>query len=152
MGGSATPADRRARHARLTAGVTGRSAAPAAPAAPAVPIARALTLRVGKTLAVRAGATRVAVPVTCERSGTTACAVTVALRMRVASQGRWVALGTRRVTLPGSWRGRVSVPLTRTARNLLVRHSRVRTTVIAASQKGAAARESVRKQSTLVRR
>ena len=127
-------------------------AAPAAPAAPAVPIARALTLRVGKTLAVRAGATRVAVPVTCERSGTTACAVTVALRMRVASQGRWVALGTRRVTLPGSWRGRVSVPLTRTARNLLVRHSRVRTTVIAASQKGAAARESVRKQSTLVRR
>jgi len=37
MGGSATPADRRARHARLTAGVTGRSAAPAAPAAPATP-------------------------------------------------------------------------------------------------------------------
>jgi hypothetical protein len=34
MGGSATPADRRARHARLTAGVTGRSAAPAAPATP----------------------------------------------------------------------------------------------------------------------
>lgn len=119
---------------------------------PVVPATPALTLRVGKTLAVRAGATRVAVPVTCERSGTAACAVTVALRMRMASRSRWVALGTQRATLPAGWRGVVSVPLTRQARAILGRHARVRTTVIAASQRGAAARESVRKQSTLVRR
>ena len=62
------------------------------------------------------------------------------------------ALGTRRATLPAGWRGSVSVPLTRQARAILARHPRVRTTVIAASQKGAAARESVRAQTTLVPR
>jgi hypothetical protein len=44
------------------------------------------------------------------------------------------------------------VPLTRTARNLLVRHSRVRTTVIAGSQAGSPTRASVRRTTTLVRR
>ncbi len=107
-------------------------------------------------MAVRRGATRVAVPVTCEETGTATCAVTVALRMRVAARriegARWVALGTRRATLPAGWRGVVSVPLTRQARAILARHPRVRTTVIAASQKGTAPRESVRQQTTLVRR
>lgn len=125
---------------------------PAAPVTPPAPIARALTLRVGPAIAIRPGGTRASVPVTCDQPSTATCAVTVALRMRVASQGRWVALGTRRVTLPGSWSGRVSVPLTTTARNLLVRHSRVRTTVIAGSQAGSPARESVRQTTTLVRR
>ena len=127
-------------------------AAPVTPVTPPAPIARALTLRVGRAIAIRPGGTRASVPVTCDQPSTATCAVTVALRMRVASQGRWVALGTRRVTLPGSWRGRVSVPLTRTARNLLVRHSRVRTTVIAGSQAGSPTRASVRRTTTLVRR
>ncbi len=106
------------------------------------------TLRAGDPHGLRH--TTVAVPVTCEETGTATCAVTVALRMRVASRARWVALGTRRATLPAGWRGSVSVPLTRQARAILARHPRVRTTVIAASQKGAAPRESVRQQTTLV--
>ncbi|MBU6362821.1 MAG: S8 family serine peptidase [Acidobacteria bacterium] len=129
---------------------------PATPTTPATPMARALALRAGRTITLRPGATRAAVPVTCEDTGTATCAVTVALRMRVAPRriegSRWVALGTRRATLPAGWRGSVSVPLTRQARAILARHPRVRTTVIAASQKGAAPRESVRQQTTLVRR
>ena len=132
------------------------SSTPATPATPATPMARALALRAGRTITLRPGATRAAVPVTCEDTGTATCAVTVALRMRVAPRriegSRWVALGTRRATLPAGWRGSVSVPLTRQARAILARHPRVRTTVIAASQKGAAPRESVRQQTTLVRR
>jgi len=130
-------------------------ATPATPATTATPMARALVVRAGRTIRLRPGATRVRVPVTCEETGTATCAVTVALRMRVASRriegARWVALGTQRATLPAGWRGSVSVPLTRQARAILARHPRVRTTVIAASQKGAAARESVRQQTTLVR-
>ena len=126
--------------------------APSTPVTPATPMARALALRAGRTMSLRPGATRVRVPVTCEETGTATCAVTVALRMRVASRARWVALGTQRATLPAGWRGSVSVPLTRQARAILARHPRVRTTVIAASQKGAAARESVRAQTTLVPR
>ena len=129
---------------------------PATPATTATPMARALVVRAGRTIRLRPGATRVRVPVTCEETGTATCAVTVALRMRVASRriegARWVALGTQRATLPAGWSGSVSVPLTRQARAILARHPRVRTTVIAASQKGAAARESVRQQTTLVRR
>ncbi len=125
---------------------------PPAPPAPAPPVARALTLRVGPGIAVRPGGTRVRVPVTCDQPGAATCPVTVALRMRSDARGRWIALGTRRVTLPGGWRGVVSVPLTRQGRTILARHPRVRTTVIAASQKGSATRESVRQDTTLVRR
>ena len=133
-------------------------AAPAAPAAPVSPspVSRALTLRVGRTLATRSRGTRVAVPVTCDEPTTAMCAVTVALRMRVAARGksraRWIALGTRRATLPGGWRGTVTVPLTRQARAILGRHARVRATVIAASQHGSATRTPVQQQVTLVRR
>ena len=130
-------------------------AAPAAPAAPA-PITTALTLRAGSTIAIRPGGTRASVPVTCAQPSTATCAVTVALRMRVATAGstrvRWIPLGTQRATLPGTWQGRVSVPLTREARNLLGRHGRVRATVIAGSQTGSATLASVRQTTTLVRR
>jgi subtilisin family serine protease len=130
-------------------------AAPAAPAAPA-PITTALTLRAGSTIAIRPGGTRASVPVTCAQPSTATCAVTVALRMRVATAGstrvRWIPLGTQRATLPGTWQGRVSVPLTQEARNLLARHPRVRTTVIASSQTGSATLASVRQTTTLVRR
>jgi subtilisin family serine protease len=130
-------------------------AAPAAPAAPA-PITTALTLRAGSTIAIRPGGTRASVPVTCAQPSTSTCAVTVALRMRVATAGstqvHWNSLGTQRATLPGTWQGRVSVPLTQVARNLLARHPRVRTTVIASSQTGSATLASVRQTTTLVRR
>jgi hypothetical protein len=130
-------------------------AAPAAPAAPA-PTTTALTLRAGSTIAIRPGGTRASVPVTCAQPSTATCAVTVALRMRVATAGstrvRWIPLGTQRATLPGTWQGRVSVPLTQEARNLLARHPRVRTTVIASSQTGSATLASVRQTTTLVRR
>ena len=130
-------------------------AVPAAPAAPA-PITTALTLRAGSTIAIRPGGTRASVPVTCAQPSTATCAVTVALRMRVATAGstrvRWIPLGTQRATLPGTWQGRVSVPLTQEARNLLARHPRVRTTVIASSQTGSATLASVRQATTLVRR
>ena len=130
-------------------------AVPAAPAAPA-PITTALTLRAGSTIAIRPGGTRASVPVTCAQPSTATCAVTVALRMRVATAGstrvRWIPLGTQRATLPGTWQGRVSVPLTREARNLLGRHGRVRATVIAGSQTGSATLASVRQTTTLVRR
>ena len=130
-------------------------AAPAAPAAPA-PITTALTLRAGSTIAIRPGGTRASVPVTCAQPSTATCAVTVALRMRVATAGstrvRWIPLGTQRATLPGTWQGRVSVPLTQEARNLLGRHGRVRATVIASSQTGSATLASVRQTTTLVRR
>ena len=133
------------------------AAVPAAPVTPVTPVtpprtATALALRAGRTIALRRGARSVPVPVTCEQPSTATCAVTVALRMRVASRNSWIALGTRRVTLPGGWRGVVSVPLTRQGRTILARHPRVRTTVIAASQKGSATRESVRQDTTLVRR
>jgi hypothetical protein len=76
--------------------------------------------------------------------------------MRAASEGstrvRWVPFGTARATLPGGWTGRVSVPLTREARDLLARYGRVRTTVIVASQAGGARLAQVRKTTTLVRR
>jgi hypothetical protein len=132
------------------------AAVPAAPAAPAAPVtpprtATALALRATR-IELRPGAQSVPVPVTCEQPSTATCAVTVALRMRVASRNSWVALGTRRVTLPGTWRGRVSVPLTRQARNLLERHPRVRATVIAASQSGTEPLAQVRQATTLVRR
>ena len=131
-------------------------ASPSTPAATTTSLARALALRVGRTIAVRRGARTARVPVTCEETGTATCAVTVALRMRAARRGstraRWIALGTRRVTLPAGWRGRVSVPLTSTGRALLARHPRVRTTVIVAAQKGSAARAPVRQATTLVRR
>ena len=130
-------------------------AAPAAPAAPA-PTTTALTLRAGSTIAIRPGGTRASVPVTCAQPSTATCAVTVALRMRVATPGstqvHWNSLGTQRATLPGTWQGRVSVPLTREARNLLGRHGRVRATVIAGSQTGSATLASVRQTTTLVRR
>ncbi|MFZ4755319.1 MAG: S8 family serine peptidase [Miltoncostaeaceae bacterium] len=130
-------------------------AAPAAPAAPA-PTTTALTLRAGSTIAIRPGGTRASVPVTCAQPSTATCAVTVALRMRVATAGstrvRWIPLGTQRATLPGTWQGRVSVPLTQEARNLLGRHGRVRTTVIASSQTGSETLTSVRQTTTLVRR
>jgi subtilisin family serine protease len=130
------------------------AAVPVAPVTPVTPsqAATALTLRVGRTIAVRRGARSVAVPVTCEPSGAATCAVTVALRMRVASRNSWVALGTRRATLPATWRGRVSVPLTRQARSLLARHPRVRATVIAASQAGTQPLAPVRRTTMLVRR
>jgi hypothetical protein len=129
------------------------AAVPAAPAAPVTPprTATALALRATR-IELRPGAQSVPVPVTCEQPSTATCAVTVALRMRVASRNSWVALGTRRVTLPGTWRGRVSVPLTRQARNLLERHPRVRATVIAASQSGTEPLAQVRQATTLVRR
>ena len=108
------------------------------------------------TIAIRPGGTRASVPVTCAQPSTATCAVTVALRMRVATAGstrvRWIPLGTQRATLPGTWQGRVSVPLTQEARNLLARHPRVRTTVIASSQTGSATLASVRQTTTLVRR
>jgi hypothetical protein len=130
-------------------------AVPAAPAAPA-PTTTALTLRAGSTIAIRPGGTRASVPVTCAQPSTATCAVTVALRMRVATAGstrvRWIPLGTQRATLPGTWQGRVSVPLTQEARNLLGRHGRVRATVIAGSQTGSATLASVRQTTTLVRR
>ena len=133
-------------------------AAPAAPVAPAAPApsTTALTLRAGSTIAIRPGGTRASVPVTCAQPSTATCAVTVALRMRVATAGstqvHWNSLGTQRATLPGAWQGRVSVPLTREARNLLSRYSRVRATVIASSQTGSAKLASVRQTTTLVRR
>jgi subtilisin family serine protease len=126
--------------------------APVAPPTPASPATRALTLRVGRTLAIRRGATRAAVPVTCPETGTATCAVTVALRMRSASRARWIALGTRRATLPAGWRGVVSVPLTRQARAILARHARVRATVIAASRDTSVVRTPARQEVTLVRR
>ncbi len=130
-------------------------AVPAAPAAPA-PTTTALTLRAGSTIAIRPGGTRASVPVTCAQPSTATCAVTVALRMRVATPGstqvHWNSLGTQRATLPGAWQGRVSVPLTQEARNLLGRHGRVRATVIAGSQTGSATLASVRQTTTLVRR
>ena len=133
-------------------------AAPAAPATSAVSpgVMTALALRTGRTIAVRRGSRSVPVPVTCERPSAGTCAVTVALRMRraapAASRARWIALGTQRVSLLGTWRGRVAVPLTRQARNLLARHSRVRATVIAGSQAGTEPLASVRQVITLVRR
>jgi subtilisin family serine protease len=133
-------------------------AAPAAPATSAVSpgVMTALALRTERTIAVRRGSRSVPVPVTCERPSAGTCAVTVALRMRraapAASRARWIALGTRQVSLPGTWRGRVAVPLTRQARNLLDRHPRVRATVIAGSQAGTEPRASVRQVTTLVRR
>jgi subtilisin family serine protease len=133
-------------------------AAPAAPATSAVSpgVMTALALRTERTIAVRRGSRSVPVPVTCERPSAGTCAVTVALRMRraapAASRARWIALGTRQVSLPGTWRGRVAVPLTRQARNLLARHSRVRATVIAGSQAGTEPLASVRQVTTLVRR
>jgi subtilisin family serine protease len=131
-------------------------AAPVTPATPAASITTALRLRVGSAIAVRPGGTRASVPVTCEQPSTAKCAVSVALRMRAGTEGgkrvRWVSLGTARVTLPGTWTGRVSVPLTREARGLLARFGRVRTTVIVASQAGAAQLAEVRQSTTLVRR
>jgi len=130
-------------------------AAPVAPAAPA-PTTTALTLRAGSTIAIRPGGTRASVPVTCEQPSTSPCAVTVALRMRVAAAGstqvHWNSLGTQRATVPGAWQGRVSVLLTPEARHLLSRYSRVRATVIASSQTGSATLASVRQTTTLVRR
>ena len=119
---------------------------------PASPATSALTLRVGRTLAIRRGATRASVPVTCPETGTATCAVTVALRMRSASRARWIALGTRRATLPAGWKGVVSVPLTRQARAILARHARVRATVIAASRDTSVVRAPARQEVTLVRR
>ena len=104
----------------------------------------------GRTLAIRRGATRASVPVTCPETGTATCAVTVALRMRSASRARWIALGTRRATLPAGWRGVVSVPLTRQARAIIARHTRVRATVIAASRDTSVVRTPVRQELTLV--
>lgn len=119
-------------------------------------LTRSLVLRVGRNIPVRRGSARAPVRVKCAETRPSTCAVTVALRMRVARKGaarpRWLALGTRRVTLPPGWKGVVSVPLTRRARSLLGRHPRVRTTVIAAVQKGSPARAPVRRQSRLVRR
>ena len=130
-----------------------KPAAPSTPVTPA-PMPRALTLRLGRTLAARAGRTRVSVPVTCEVPDSALCVVTVALRTRVAARGtsraRWIALGTRGATLPAGWKGLVSVPLTRQARALLGRHARVRTTVIVTSAKGSPARAPVRQELTLV--
>jgi subtilisin family serine protease len=133
------------------------AAVPAAPAAPVTPVtpprtATALALRAGLRIELRPGARSVPIPVTCEQPSTATCAVTVALRMRVASRNSWVALGTRRVTLPGTWRGRVSVPLTRQGRAVIARHLRVRATVIAGSQAGTEPLASVRQVTTLVRR
>jgi len=131
-------------------------AAPVAPATPAASITTALTLRVGSAIAIRPGGRSASVPVTCEQPSTANCVVSVALRMRAASEGstrvRWVPFGTARATLPGGWTGRVSVPLTREARDLLARYGRVRTTVIVASQAGGARLAQVRKTTTLVRR
>jgi hypothetical protein len=138
---------------RVDANAALASVAPApTPVAPASPAARALTLRVGRTLPVRRGSTRVAVPVTCAETGPAKCAVTVALRMRSAARARWIALGTRQVTLPGGWRGTVSVPLTRQGRAILGRHARVRATVIAASRDTSVVRTPARQDTTLVRR
>lgn len=129
-------------------------AAPAAPATPAPAIATALTLRAGSTIAIRPGGTRASVPVTCEQPSTASCAVSIALRLRSVARGstrvRWVHLGNARATVPGAWKGRVSVPLTREARNLLARYGRVRTTVIVAPQAGATPLASVRQTTTLV--
>jgi len=81
------------------------------------------------------------------------CSVTVALRMRRGgSRVNWINLGTRQLTLLGSWSGTVAVPLTREARTLLARHPRVRATVIAGSQTDSATLASVRQTTTLVRR
>lgn len=134
------------------------AAVPARPVAPDPPAqaGRALALRVGSGIAVRPPRWRARVPVTCEQAPPARCTVTVALRMRVARAGnrpaRWVAQGTRPVSLPGGWRGVVDVGLTRQGRQLLQRHARVRTTVIVAGRGESAGLVPVRQSTRLIRR
>ena len=131
----------------------GSPSAPAPAASSAQAPTTALELRLRSTLATGASGRIVNVPVTCAQAQPTMCSVTVALRMRKGgSREMWINLGTRELTLLGGWSGTVAVPLTREARNLLARHPRVRTTVIAGSQTDSATLASVRQTTTLVRR